>query len=167
MPDKEILVVYYSRTGYTKKVAQDLARLLGADTEEIRDMSDRSGLFGYLKAGRDAMKERLAETAPSARKPGDYKLLVTGTPIWAWNMAPAVRAYLTLHKGELPKVAFFTTFGGSGHEKTVRLMEELSGKKTEASAGFRQRQIGKSPAYEAQLDAFVKTLAAIAGPAAK
>ncbi|MFA5161913.1 MAG: flavodoxin [Elusimicrobiales bacterium] len=158
MPDKEILVVYYSRTGYTKKVAQDLSQRLGADTEEIRDLSDRSGFIGYLKAVRAAMKEIPAENAPASAKPGNYKLLVIGTPVWAWNMTPAVRAYLEMNTGKLPKVAFFTTFGGSGHEKTVRLMEGLSGKKAEASAGFRQRQIGKSPAYEAQLDTFVKTL---------
>ena len=33
---KKILVIYYSRTGNTKKVAEDLARKLHADIEEVR-----------------------------------------------------------------------------------------------------------------------------------
>jgi flavodoxin len=50
MPDLKMLVVYYSRGGNTRAVAEEIARALGgADLEEIRDAADRSGWRGYLK----------------------------------------------------------------------------------------------------------------------
>ena len=38
---KKILVVYYSRTGVTKKLALSIAQLLQADIEEIIDTKKR------------------------------------------------------------------------------------------------------------------------------
>jgi flavodoxin len=38
MQAANVLVVFYSRTGFTRSVAQKLARALGADLEELMDM---------------------------------------------------------------------------------------------------------------------------------
>ncbi|MBE3088681.1 MAG: flavodoxin family protein, partial [Actinobacteria bacterium] len=45
---RNILVVYYSRTGTTRKVAEYITKQLGADMEEIIDMKKRSGIWGFL-----------------------------------------------------------------------------------------------------------------------
>ncbi len=50
------LVVYYSRTGNTKLIGDELAAVLGADVEELKDRDDRSGRMGYIRAGRDALR---------------------------------------------------------------------------------------------------------------
>jgi hypothetical protein len=42
----DVLVVYFSRTGYTRRMAEEIARTIGADLEEIRDPTKRSGLLG-------------------------------------------------------------------------------------------------------------------------
>lgn len=47
------LVVFYSRTGNTKKVAEALARELKCDTDEILETKSRKGILGYIFAGRD------------------------------------------------------------------------------------------------------------------
>ncbi|MEI8008008.1 MAG: hypothetical protein WCI00_00755 [bacterium] len=39
---KKILVVYYSRTGMTKKLALSITDMLGADSEEIIDTKKRA-----------------------------------------------------------------------------------------------------------------------------
>lgn len=44
-------------------------------------------------------------------------------------MSSPVRAYLSKYKGDLKKVAFFCTEGGSGGNKAFREMEKISGKK--------------------------------------
>jgi flavodoxin len=40
------LVVYYSRTGTTRKVAEAIAGILRCDIEEVVDTKKRSGILG-------------------------------------------------------------------------------------------------------------------------
>jgi flavodoxin len=124
------LVVYYSRTGTTKKVAEEIAKNLKADLDEIKDKKNRNGAMGYLYAGRDAVKKRLTEVK-FKKNPEKYDLIVIGTPIWGWNMCPAFRTYVKENKKKIKKVAFFCTMGGSGGENALAEAERLIGKKTE------------------------------------
>jgi flavodoxin len=135
------LIVYYSRTGLTKKLAEFLGRELGADTEEIIDKQDRSGAFGYLKSGRDAMRKRLTEIAAPEHDPSLYDLVIIGTPTWAFNMACAVRTYLTKNKNSFKRLAFFATHGSDGAEKAIKNMEDLSGRQSSASLVLSSREI--------------------------
>ena len=114
------LVAYYSRSGRTRKVAETLARLLQADLEEIIDCKDRSGFLGYLTAGRDASLNRLTKLKSLTKDPSSYDLVVVGTPIWAWNVSPPVRTYLTENKDKIRKVAFYCTMGGSSEGKAFK-----------------------------------------------
>jgi flavodoxin len=45
MMHPKILVVYYSRTGVTKKLAENIAKELHADGEELVDIKKRKGLW--------------------------------------------------------------------------------------------------------------------------
>ena len=84
-----ILCIYYSRTGNTKKAMEEVAEALDCECLEIRDKVDRSGTMGYLRCCFDAMHKRTsAVSRPKCQKPlSDYKLVILGTPVWA-----AVRA---------------------------------------------------------------------------
>ena len=135
------LIVFYSRTGRTRAVAQELARQLGADQEELKEQADRSGATGYIAAGRDAMLKRPAELLPTACRPADYELVIVGTPVWAFTMTPAIRTWLTREAASLPKVAFLCTQGGSGAERTMFDMEQLAGKAPVAKLILRDKDI--------------------------
>lgn len=103
------LVVYYSRTGTTKKVATEIAAALDADVEELREKADRSGKVGYMMAGRDAMRKTPAELLPLQHDPSDYDLVAIGGPCWAFTMCTPSRTYTVEHKDALKKTAFFAT----------------------------------------------------------
>lgn len=137
----KILVVYYSRDGHTKAVAQTIARELGAEIEEIVDRKNRRGFFNWFLAGRDAARKKLTEIDPISCDPGRYDLLIIGTPVWAWNMTPAVRTYLAQTRGKIKQAAFFCTQGGSGGEKTFGYMEELSGLKPKAILELNSKEL--------------------------
>ncbi|MBN2458884.1 NAD(P)H-dependent oxidoreductase [Candidatus Woesearchaeota archaeon] len=127
------LVVFYSRTGITRKVANAIAQELQAELEELVDKKSRKGIMGWLSGGRDAMKKILTELEPLEKDLSEYEIIVIGTPIWAGNMAPAARTFLSQNRGKLKKVAFFHTRGGSGLEKVEKeLWQALSA--TAASA---------------------------------
>ena len=128
MKPKRVLVVYYSRTGTTREVARAIRDELGADVERIADRKRRRGVAGYLQAGFDALRQRSAVIGPMNTDPGDYDLVIVGTPIWNASVTPAVRAYLEANRERLRRVAFFCTASGVGRARVFRQMEAICGK---------------------------------------
>ncbi|HOJ31549.1 MAG TPA: flavodoxin [bacterium] len=155
--DKKFLVIFYSRTGTTKKIAREIANALSCDIEEIIDKKDRSGVRGFMSGGRDAMKRELTEINDIEQDPSDYDVIVIGTPVWASNMTPAIRTYISKYKEKFKNVAFFCTTGGTGIEKTLIEMEVLCGKKPVATVSLTVRQI-KNSTYQSFLNKFVENL---------
>jgi len=151
------LVIYYSRTGITKKIGQAIASKIQADTEEIIDLKDRKGVWEYLKAGRDAMKRIPAQISVTKNNPDYYDLVVIGTPVWAGNMACAIRTYIGQNKDKIKKLALFCTMGGAGDQKTFTELESLCGKTAVAKITVKTSDAGK-PETDARLDEFAKQL---------
>ncbi|MBN2111933.1 hypothetical protein JW707_02420 [Candidatus Woesearchaeota archaeon] len=121
------LVVFYSRTGNTKKIALEIKKSLKADIDEVKDKKDRSGIKGYLLAGKDSILKRTTEIV-FRKNPEKYELVVIGTPVWSFTVCPAIRTYITQNKDKLRKVAFFCTQGSNSDQKTFRDMQKLAKK---------------------------------------
>lgn len=157
MASSKILVVYYSRTGTTRKVAGSLAAKLRCDSEEIIEARSRSGMLGYLRSVVEARRQVPSRIAAPSKDPSTYDLLVIGTPVWAWSLSSPVRAYLLANKSRLPAVAFFCTLGGAGSDKAFGQMQELTGKRPIACLSVMARDVA-SDTSEPQLATFVETL---------
>jgi len=135
------LVVCYSRTGNTRKLAEAVAAALGAELEAITEPAGRAGFWGYLAAGRDAILKRSTPIGPLAADPAAFELVIVGTPVWAFTMASPVRSFLAGAAGKLKAVAFFCTQGGSGHQRTFREMERLAGRPPRATLVLTEREL--------------------------
>ena len=120
----DILVVYYSRTGKTRLVAEKLAGLLGADVEEITEEKNRSGVLGYLVAGKDALLKRRAELTRVPSVDG-REAVVIGMPVWGFRPPPAIRAYVETVDLSGKAVCAFCTYDGSGGDRTLEAMREM------------------------------------------
>ena len=72
----DILCIYYSRTGNTKKAMEEIAAALDAELAELRDNADRSGWRGWLRCGLDACAKTPAPW-PRWRQPVPW-----GTTAW-------------------------------------------------------------------------------------
>lgn len=151
----KILIVFYSRTGITKKVAEILADKLSADLEELKDLQDRSGVMGYLKSGRDAVNKKLSEIKALEKDPSEYDLVIIGTPNWASDMACAPRNYLTQTKGKIKNIACFGTQGGTTANKPVIKMAGLSGLESVADLVLTSKEVIKDNCQE-KIDEFIK-----------
>ncbi len=118
------LVVYYSRSGKTKFVAETVAAELGADLEEIVDHKKRDGKIGWIVSGKDASQGKLTEIELAKHATCDYDLIVLGTPIWAWSPSPALRTYVSQNVLADKKAAIFYTFDSDpkGASKKIREM---------------------------------------------
>lgn len=153
----KILIIYYSRTGTTKKVAEMIAEKIGAEATEIKDNVDRSGIAGYMKSGRDAMKKRLTKLEPLRKKLAEYDLVIIGTPIWGWNMSAPIRTFVTEQKNNLNQVAFFCTMGGSGDENAFEEMAEILEKKPLSTLSLKTKDVATGN-FSGRLDEFVKSI---------
>lgn len=124
----KVLVAYYSRTGFSKKIATLISKELKCDIDEIIDKKDRSGAKGYMLGGKDAMAKSLTKISHTGN-PKEYDLIIIGGPVWAWTVSPAIRTYIDKNSDALKvkKVAFFATQGSSGAEKKFIAMENLLG----------------------------------------
>ena len=152
------LVVYYSLSGNTARVAKDLATRTHADIESLRDRDHGTGALGYLKAVVDAVRGKPAKLGPLAFSPRSYTLILIGTPVWAGRMTPAIRAYLKNFAADLKNVAFFVTSGGTDVGSIAPAMETVLGHSAVASAGFNATELADPKAYEAKLSAFAQKL---------
>jgi flavodoxin len=126
------LVVYFSRSGTTDKVAGEIARALGADIERITDHEDRSGFAGYMRSGRQALKEVPVAIDEPRHDPAGYGLVVVGTPVWAYKMCSPVRTYLANYASRIKDAAFFCT-ADRREERTLEDMAQLAGKRPRAT----------------------------------
>lgn len=136
-----ILVIDYSRSGNTHKVAQAIASACGADLEQIRDAKPRHGLWGWIRSGREAMRAIPGEIRPPRRDPADYDLVVLGSPVWAGHVSSPMRAYLGHRSGRLAQVALFVTEGGSGGPKAIAEMSALAGQQPVATLELRVKEL--------------------------
>jgi flavodoxin len=151
------LVIFYSRTGTTRKLAQEISKNLKCNIEEIFDTKNRQGLFGYLRSGRDAMSKRFTRIKPITKNPSKYDFIIIGTPVWVGTMSTPIRTYLYENRNNFKKIAFFCTLGGSGAEKTFRDMENICNKKPIATLQLRTKEV-KNNTYSEKLKEFINKL---------
>ena len=139
------LIVYYSYTGNTKKVAEGLQKILAgkgqADIFRI-EAEDESDNF-FIQCIRAATKKRAA----IKRTPldvGGYDVICIGTPVWAFAPAPAINSYMDGLKNIKGKdtISFATYGSGVGVEKCFNLMKKaLKDKDSFSQHSFKVQQM--------------------------
>jgi flavodoxin len=150
------LVAFHSRSGYTRRVAQALARALHADLVSLEPVRIRRGALGYLRCALEAVGRVEPEIRRPAHDAADYDLLVIGTPVWFWRLASPVRTYAAHHARRTRRVAFFCTMGSQGSEGVLAELAALTGRAPEATLALTDREIDQG--YVRRLDAFVRAL---------
>ena len=137
------LVIYYSRTGRTKKVAETILNNLSCDIEEIVDIKKRTGPLGFFHSGRQVIKKKLSVIKNTEKEPSEYDIVIIGTPVCAKTMSSPVMTYLDKNWKYFNKVAFFCTYGGTGAETTFYDMEGLCAQKPVSLLKLRAKELKK------------------------
>jgi flavodoxin len=143
------LVVFYSRTGNTKRIAKAVSDGLQCDLEELVDTKARGGLLGYIKSGRDAGACKETEIGEIRKSPGEYDVVILGTPVWAGKMAPAIRTYINRSRDQLKGVAFVCTSGSGRPQKAFSGMEEICGQTPVATLSVSTKDVKNEQVSEA------------------
>ncbi|MHA2180408.1 MAG: flavodoxin family protein [Promethearchaeota archaeon] len=122
-----ILIVYYSLTGNTKFIGETLRNSVEADILELKpikelnpDSSTRFMWGGYQSTMK--IKPKLMDFDIN---PLDYDLIILGTPVWAWNISPPIRSFLSKFDLTGKKVALWMCHAGDGVKAMKRFKEAL------------------------------------------
>ena len=110
------LVLYYSETGTTKTVAQELQKQLGADIESIEPVTPYSGNFQETiqRGQREMQSGETPELKPLKSKMADYDVIFIGYPIWFSTYANPIITLVKEQDFAGKTVVPFCTFGSGG-----------------------------------------------------
>ncbi|MCX6649032.1 MAG: hypothetical protein NTV61_06545 [Candidatus Bathyarchaeota archaeon] len=133
---RRMLVVYYSKGGNTRAVAEAISKRTGADLEEVEAKDGGNDTHRY--------------------NPSDYSLVIVGTPVNGFSPSKPIKDYFASTQGKLPEVAVFATYS-LWPAGTLSTMERLAGKKPLVSAKFKSRDIKLGHVSE-EIEAFVDAL---------
>ena len=131
------LVVYYSLSGITRRLAEQAARQLGADIVEVRTPHYRASPFGAIRAAMDSWRDRLPPIDASGPSPEAYAYVLVLAPVWAGRAATPIRAYLARNSGKFKRAGFVLTCGNWCPARAFEQMQTLSGIAPEATLVLR------------------------------
>jgi flavodoxin len=132
--NEKILVTYYSRSGNTRYVAEEISKRLGADVDVIKNKPKGRGV-------------------DYTRDPSDYNLVIVGTPVNGFTVSRPVMKYLEKNRGRFNEIATYATYS-LWPAGTLNRMGRLSGKTPIASTTFKSRDIKLNQISE-KIDAFI------------
>lgn len=107
--DSDTLVVYFSRLGYTKKVAYSKANELNANIIELTTNENIKNTIGFLWCGRYGMHKwrmKINDINIDLKK---YKTIIIVTPIWVFDMSSPVRDFIYKYKKDINNVEYIFT----------------------------------------------------------
>lgn len=108
------LILYYSISGHTKRIAQLMQQSIGGDMEEIHTVNAYPDDFNDLvDQGKDEIDNGyLPELLPLTADLTQYDRIILGSPVWWYTYVPAVSTFL--HENDLSgkKAALFATNEG-------------------------------------------------------
>ncbi|MBQ7704373.1 MAG: flavodoxin [Selenomonadaceae bacterium] len=153
------LVAFFSASGSTRKLANVLAEVAGADVYEIKpavpytgkdlNWNNQNSRSSVEMADSNSRPELLDKNAPVA----DYDVIYLGFPIW-WYVAPhIINNFLESYDFSGKKIIVFATSGGSGFGETVSKL-----KSSAPNAKFIEGKVFRGRADKAAVADFVKSL---------
>jgi hypothetical protein len=100
-----VLVVFYTRNGYSEKIAYDVATILNARIDEIKDKKKYKGCKGFLKSRLNAYFDKTTEIEYEI-DPSEFTSIVIVSPVWSKKMPPAIRTYIMKNINKMRNYGF-------------------------------------------------------------
>ena len=130
---KKTLIAYFSRTGITKKLAQDVAAKTGADIFTIEPVKTYSS--SYVLCVAQAKIENLKHARPEIKAQpenlANYDTVVVMFPIWWFTCPNIILSFLEANNFAGKKIIPVCTYGSSGKGSSEKDMRAVC-----ASASF-------------------------------
>ncbi len=122
------IVIYYSYSGNTKKIAELIAKKLNADIAKIETENAYTGSYDAVvdQAKKEIEQGYMPKIKPISFDLEKYDTIILGSPVWWYTFAPAMKTFLNENNLKNKTIyPFATNAGWLGHtfkdfEKTCR-----------------------------------------------
>ena len=125
------LVAYFSASGVTKRYAEKIAKITGADVFEIEPKIPytNADLNWQNSNSRSSVEMKNPDSRPKIAQKllnmNEYDTVFVGFPIW-WYVAPTIiDTFLESYDFSGKTIVPFATSGGSGMGKTVDVLKSI------------------------------------------
>jgi flavodoxin len=157
------LVLYYSETGSTKTVAEELQKQLGADIESIEAVKPYSGNFQETmqRGQRENQSGETPALKPLKSKIANYDVIFLGYPIWFGTYANPIATLVKENDFAGKTIVPFCTFGSGGlNTSSDALVKALPKATIKPGYGVRTARVASAAK---ELDRFLKENGYVAG----
>jgi len=125
---KKVLIAYFSYSGNTKAVAEEIHKQIGGDLIEIVPATPYSETYNVCVA--KAKAEQVANARPAISTQiadfDQYDTVYLGYPNWWGSMPMPVATFIETYKLDGKKVAPFFTHGGGGVQRCMSDLQKLA-----------------------------------------
>lgn len=135
------LVVFYSYTGTSRKLAQLLAAQQGWPLGEVIELQSRAGGSGSWRCVLDSLLRREPPISYSGPDPSRFDLVVLVSPIWLYRLAGPMRTFVGSRAEVLERVAVVSVMGSAGAVNAVSEVASLLDDATVHAAAFTSREV--------------------------
>ena len=154
------LVAFFSASGSTRKLANTLAEIVGADTYEIKPATLYTGKDLNWNDSQSRSSVEMADInsrpalADKDAKISEYDTIFIGFPIW-WYVAPhIINSFLESYDFSGKTIILFATSGGSGFGETLNQLKPSCA----ASVKWIQGKVFRGRVDKNTLSDWIKTL---------
>ena len=149
----KILVVVYSYTGTSRKVAELLCSQQGWHMAEIVETRPRAGALGSWRCLLDSLFRRHSAIRYDGPPTKSFDAVVLVSPIWAQRLSGPMRSFVGTRRHHLPDVAVISVMGGRGAPNAVAEISRLIGRAPILDAAFTTSEVDNG-SFATRLQAF-------------
>ena len=135
------LVTYFSATGQTRRVAQEIAKRCGGDLDPIYMAQHIDSRWARWHAGWHALVRAAPPIRKPSRNPALYDLVIIGAPVSRFGLAPPVRSYVRQYADRFKHVAFFCAEGNFDDAPGFAELSKLCGKRPMATFAVARKHL--------------------------
>jgi flavodoxin len=127
-PQGKPLIVYYTLTGKNKIIAEELQKQLNAPVAELKLVSERSGIWGFIVSGYENFFDKDAELQPFTTDLAPHNPIIICSPVWMGKLSSPARTFLKNPALKGKDVYIFASFNGHwAEEKEAEQVKNLTG----------------------------------------
>ena len=156
------LIVYYSMGGNTEYAAQRMARQTGWDLLRLEPEKayPSSGFRKFFWGGKSAVMAERPKLKPYSVDAAGYDRIIFGFPVWAGNVTPPIRTFLSENHLKASTYAAFACQSGAGAEKAFGKLKDCLGHELSRTLILIDPKDRPDPAKDRQIDEFCRALKA-------